>query len=65
MTHPKQDNGLLEIFQKTNESGDDALQTIVEHIVQRILEEELTAFLQAETYERTKDLPGTVYLRSV
>ena len=34
-------------------------------LLQVALEEEMSSFLQAETYERTKDLPGTVYLRSV
>ena len=31
MTHPKQDNALLEIFQEANEAGEDGLQAIVEH----------------------------------
>ena len=52
------DKDLLGIWQEATGQGDDGLRKVMESAIQRILEEELTSFLQAETHERTKDRKG-------
>ena len=52
MTHRKQDIELVEILQATCVNGDDPLRALLSHTLQRVLEEEITSFLNAETYER-------------
>ena len=47
MTHRKQDTSLMEILQGVEEEGGDALRALVEHTVQRVLDEEMTAYLGA------------------
>ena len=44
---------MLGIWQEAREDGDDVLRRLVQEVIQRVLEEELTAFLGAECYERT------------
>ena len=53
MTHHKQDIELAEILQATCANGDDPLRALLAHTLQRVLEEEITVFLNADTYERT------------
>lgn len=55
MTHQKQDTSGLRIMQEANSEGDDVLRNLLQHTVQRVLEEEITTFLEADTYERTED----------
>ncbi len=58
MTHPKQDIKLVEILQASCLYGDDPLRSLLVHMVQRVPEEELTAFLNAESYSRTEHRTG-------
>lgn len=58
MTHRKQDTELIEILQASCENGDDPLRALLAHTIQRVLEEEISAFLKAETYERTDKREG-------
>ena len=59
MAHPeKQDSGLYEIFQASSEAGADPFQNLLRYLVQQLLEEELTAFLHAEPYDRTDQRKG-------
>lgn len=59
MAHPKdEDSGVLGILQGSSASGDDPLRALLRHTIQQVLEEELTAFLQAEPYTRTDDRRG-------
>ena len=53
MTHRKQDIELIEILQASCADGEDVLRALLAHTLQRVLEEEITVFLNAETYERT------------
>ncbi len=46
MTHPKQDNAILGIFQEANEEGDDVLRTLLKHTIQEVLDEEFTCFFE-------------------
>jgi putative transposase len=52
------DKDLLGIWQEATGEGDDGLRKVMETTIQRILEEELTSFLQAESHERTQDRKG-------
>lgn len=58
MTHRKQDIELVEILQASCLHGDDPLRSLLVHTIQRVLEEELTAFLNAESYSRTEHRTG-------
>ena len=58
MTHRKQDTSGLRIVQEAISEGDDALRMLLEHTIQRVLEEEITSFLDADTYERTENRKG-------
>jgi len=58
MTHRKQDIELAEILQATCADGDDPLRALLAHTLQRVLEEEITVFLNADTYERTDKRKG-------
>jgi putative transposase len=51
------DTDLLAVWQEAAEDGD-GLRHLVQHVLERVLEEELTAFLGAETYERTEGRRG-------
>ncbi len=50
--------GLLGIWQEATGEGEDGLLKLMQHVVQRVLEEELTAYLQAEPHERTEERAG-------
>jgi hypothetical protein len=42
--------GLLGIWQEASGEGEDGLLKLMQHVVQKVLEEELTAYLQAVLY---------------
>jgi putative transposase len=50
--------GLLGIWQEATGEGEDGLLMLMQDVVQRVLEEELTAHLQAEPHERTEERAG-------
>ena len=59
MTHPKEkDTGILGILQASSVNGDDPVKGVLRHTIQQLLEEELTAFLNAEPYDRTDERRG-------
>lgn len=59
MTHlKKEDTGVLEILQARSGNGDDPVKGLLRHTIQQVLEEELTAFLNAEPYTRTEERRG-------
>lgn len=59
MAHPKkEDTSVLGILQESSINGEDPLQGLLRHTIQQVLEEELTAFLNAEPYVRTKKRRG-------
>ena len=58
MARRMDDKDLLGIWQEATGQGDDGLRKVMESAIQRILEEELTSFLQAEAHERTNERKG-------
>ncbi len=58
MARRGEDTGLLALWQEAVGGEDDALRRLVEHVVQRVLEEELTAFLGAGPSEHTPERRG-------
>ena len=59
MAHPeKQDSRLIDIFQTCSGEGTDPFRGLLRQTIQQILEEELTAFLNAEPYTRTEERQG-------
>ena len=58
MARRKDDKDLLGIWQEATGHGDDGLRKVMETAIQRILEEELTSFLNAESHERTQERRG-------
>jgi transposase-like protein len=59
MAHLKQeDTRLTGILQASSSAGDDPIRTILRHTIQQVLEEEMTAFLNAEPYSRTDERRG-------
>ena len=50
--------GLLGIWQEATGEGEDGLLKLMQDVVQRVLEEELAVFLQAEPHERTDKRMG-------
>ena len=58
MTRRSEDTGLLGLWQEGCGGEGEGLRRLVEHLVQRILEEELSVFLGAESYERTDERRG-------
>ena len=63
MTHQNQDTSILNVMQEAISEGDDGFRFLLQHIIQRILEEEITGFLNAEAYERTDSRKGVVSKR--
>ena len=53
MTHQNQNKSGLNILQEAISEGEDAVKLLLRLTLQRVLEKEITAFLNAETYERT------------
>ena len=58
MTHQEQNKTGLAILQGAINDGDDAIRLLLQHTIQRVLEEEITAYLEAGTYERTDKRNG-------
>ena len=58
MTHQNQDTSMLNVMQEAISEGDDGFRFLLQHIIQSILEEEITGFLNAEVYERTDSRKG-------
>ncbi len=59
MAHPKkEDSSVLGILQAISANGDDPVKGLLRHTIQQVLEEELTAFLNAEPYDRTANRRG-------
>jgi len=59
MAHPKnEDSGVLGILQASSENGDEVLRGLLRHTIQQVLEEEMTAFLNAAPYDRTEARRG-------
>jgi transposase-like protein len=59
MAHPgKEDTRLVEIFQGRSADGRDPIKELLRHTIQQVLEEEMTAFLNAEPYTRTQERRG-------
>ena len=59
MAHLKnEDSGILGILQASSGNGDDPIKGLLRHTIQQLLEEELTAFLNAEPYIRTEERRG-------
>jgi putative transposase len=54
----KQNNRLMEVFQGCSDEGADPLRGLLRHTIQQMLEEEMTAFLNAEPYTRTEERRG-------
>ena len=54
----KKDTGILGILQASSGNGDDPIKALLRHTIQELLEEELTAFLNAEPYTRTAERRG-------
>ena len=58
MARRTEDTRLLDLWQGAGDEGDDVVRRLLETVVQRVLDEELTAFLGAESYERTEGRAG-------
>jgi putative transposase len=58
MARRTEDTRLLDLWQEGGDEGDAGIRRLLETVVQRVLEEELTAFLGAEAYERTDGRAG-------
>jgi len=59
MAHPaKEDTRLHDILQASSAGGGDPILHLLRHTIQQVLEEELTAFLNAEPYTRTEGRRG-------
>ena len=58
MTRQQQDKELLALWQEVREEDGDLMRALVEMVLQRLLEEEFSAFLGAEPYERTEERRG-------
>ncbi len=58
MARRGQDNGWLALWQEACAEGEDGFRRVLEHVVQGMLEEEMTAFLGAEPYQRAEGRQG-------
>lgn len=58
MARRMDDKDVLGIWQEAIGQGDGGLRKVMESAIQRILEEELRPFLNAESHERTHDRRG-------
>jgi len=53
MARQEESSEVLGVWQEATEAGDDPVRVLLERLLQRLLEEEMTAHLGAEPYERT------------
>jgi len=58
MARQDQTTDVLGVWQEAREAGDDPIRVLLERLLQRLLEEEMTAHLGAEPYERTEGRRG-------
>ena len=58
MARQGQDTKFGDLWQEGSWEGDDGMRRLLETVVQRVLDEELTWFLGAESHERTEDRRG-------
>ncbi len=58
MARRSDDKGLLEVWQEAFGENEDPLRLMVEHMLQRFLEAEMTEFIGAEPGERTEERTG-------
>ena len=49
---------VFSVWQQAAQEGDDGMRRLVERVVQEVLETEITRFLEAEPYERTRERRG-------
>lgn len=54
----KEDSTLVELIQGSSVNGNDPMRALLRDTIQQVLEEELTAFLNAEPYTRTEERRG-------
>jgi putative transposase len=59
MAHPERQNSrLTDVLQASSGVGSDPMRDLFRHTIQQLLEEEMTAFLNAEPYTRTEERQG-------
>lgn len=58
MTHERQDSGMRGIYQAVKEVGGDGFREMLRATIQAVMEEEITAALEAERYERREGRVG-------
>jgi len=58
MARRGQDKGWLALWQEACAEGEDGFRRVLEHVVQGMLEEEMTSFLGAERYQRAQGRRG-------
>ena len=58
MTRRDDGKGLLALWQEALRDGEDPLRGLLQHLLQDLLEEEVTAFLKAEPHQRTDERRG-------
>lgn len=58
MARKSNDSELREVWQGAVAAGDDGMRRMVERVVQQVLEAEMTAFVGADSYERTGERRG-------
>jgi putative transposase len=58
MARRGEDRGWLALWQEASRQGEDGFRRVLEQLVQGILEEEMTAFLGAEPYQRAEGRQG-------
>ena len=58
MTHAREDKGIRDLYQAVRLMGGDGFREMLRVTLQGLMEEELTALLGAEVYERTEGRGG-------
>jgi len=58
MAHRDDGKGLPALWQEAVRDGEDPLRGLVQHMLQGLLEQEMTAFLKAEPHQRTEQRCG-------
>ena len=58
MARKSNNSELREVWQEATADGDDGMRRMVERVVQQVLEAEMTAFVGADSYERTVERRG-------
>jgi len=58
MARQDETTAVLDVWQEAKDAGDDPIRVLLQGLLQRLLEEEMTAHLGAEPYERTAERRG-------